>query len=126
MRRGLTGGAPSDGSDVGDPEPPSGLFRLGAKRVSPAWYRRELDESPIKLPGRRTERRDMNPPLVRCEACTRTWHSRTMSEGLRAVGCCPRCSGTLVWSESPAPAPSVAAALSDALAPHLVMGVPRR
>ncbi len=67
----------------------------------------------------------MSPPLVRCEDCTRTWHSRTMSEGLRAVGCCPRCSGTLIWNDDSVTAPSVTAVLGEALAPHLVMGVPR-
>ena len=68
----------------------------------------------------------MATPLVTCAACDRAWHSATMADGLRLVGKCPRCSGTLLFADAapaPAPAPAQAAA---ATAPHLVLGVPRR
>ncbi|MCW3016527.1 MAG: hypothetical protein JWO02_3619 [Solirubrobacterales bacterium] len=71
----------------------------------------------------------MSPPLVRCQACTRTWHSHTMADGLRTLGVCPRCGGTLIWTEAaPEPDAAVPARVTPAesVAPHLVLGVPRR
>lgn len=78
----------------------------------------------------------MDPALVSCRGCSRTWHSRTMAEGLRAIGACPRCGGELAWADGPAevPAPAAeapvpAAAAAGArgdVAPHLVLGLPRR
>ncbi|MCW3000130.1 MAG: hypothetical protein JWN65_3679 [Solirubrobacterales bacterium] len=70
----------------------------------------------------------MNPPLVRCRACTRTWHSRTMAEGLRTIGRCPRCGGALAWLGEGADGDPAAAerTVDEAVAPHLVLGVPRR
>jgi hypothetical protein len=70
----------------------------------------------------------MDKVLVSCGSCHRTWHSQTMAEGLRLVGCCPRCGGPLAWDdETPSPSGS-APAFDDgaAVAPHLVLGVPRR
>lgn len=74
----------------------------------------------------------MTDPLVHCAGCARAWHSPTLADGLRLVGKCPRCGGTLVYAEA-APSPVPAAALADAVstdraavAPHLVLGVPRR
>lgn len=67
----------------------------------------------------------MDPALVSCSACSRTWHSRTMAEGLRAIGNCPRCGGELVWAEGDAPAPAPEAAVGVDQAPHLVLGRPR-
>lgn len=69
----------------------------------------------------------MNPALVSCRDCSRTWHSRTMADGLRTVGCCPRCSGTLAWAEDDAAVAPLATPPPDAgLPPHLVLGLPRR
>lgn len=97
-----------------------------------------VDESPIAPAGVRTEAPIMDPALVSCRGCSRTWHSRTMADGLRAIGRCPRCSGELAWADAPAVDPAggvapaaavvavpVAAARGD-VAPHLVLGVPRR
>jgi hypothetical protein len=54
-----------------------------------------------------------------------------MADGLRLVGSCPRCGGTLVFADAaPDPAPDAltepAAQEQPAVAPHLVLGVPRR
>jgi hypothetical protein len=70
----------------------------------------------------------MDKPLVTCSSCERTWHSQTMADGLRTVGRCPRCSGELAWTEDAAPVRSDAAPAEErpAVAPHLVLGVPRR
>lgn len=75
----------------------------------------------------------MNPFLVRCQGCTRTWHSRTMADGLRAIGNCPRCGGTLEWADDePGAAPAAPGEVTaqpdgtGGVAPYLVMGLPRR
>jgi hypothetical protein len=70
----------------------------------------------------------MEPALVHCSGCRRDWHSPTLAAGLREVGSCPRCGGTLVFFAPPAaPAPGPRRGTDDgALAPHLVLGVPRR
>lgn len=72
----------------------------------------------------------MDPALVSCLDCARTWHSRTMADGLRTIGQCPRCRGTLQWAEDAAGASaspvSAAPAPEAGVAPHLVLGVPRR
>lgn len=77
----------------------------------------------------------MTDPLVHCAACAREWHSATMADGLRLVPGCPRCGGDLVFADATAPAvvdrgqaPAAepAAPQEAGLAPHLVMGVPRR
>jgi hypothetical protein len=51
-----------------------------------------------------------------------------MAEGLRLVGVCPRCGGTLEFADADAPnAPAAAQAGSESeVAPHLVLGIPRR
>ncbi len=70
----------------------------------------------------------MVSPLVCCLACERTWHSATMADGLRALDGCPRCSGELRFAHA-APARVTVdrlAVSSDATAPHLVLGPPRR
>ncbi|WP_354697511.1 hypothetical protein DSM112329_03142 [Paraconexibacter sp. AEG42_29] len=70
----------------------------------------------------------MDAPLVSCQDCSRTWHSRTMADGLRTIGHCPRCSGTLAWAEDAGDAAVVATPAGAAadVAPHLVLGLPRR
>jgi hypothetical protein len=72
----------------------------------------------------------MDPALVSCCACSRTWHSRTMAEGLRTIGSCPRCGGTLAWADGLPDGGSdgipARAGLRAPVAPHLVLGLPRR
>lgn len=77
----------------------------------------------------------MTTPLVHCAGCARAWHSLTMADGLRLVGSCPRCGGVLVYADADAApvapervsAPAAhAATRGPELAPHLVLGVPRR
>ena len=64
-------------------------------------------------------------PLVSCRACSRTWHSVTMADGLRLVGSCPRCGGELVFAQDAAPEPGDVAPEARDVAPHLVLGTPR-
>lgn len=73
----------------------------------------------------------MSPaPAVRCTSCHFAWNSAAMADGLRALGSCPKCSGGLAFaadeprserSERFERPPS-----SKRLAPHLVLGIPRR
>jgi hypothetical protein len=80
------------------------------------------------LPAPATEEIDMDKTLVSCGSCERTWHSQTMADGLRLVGCCPRCGGELTWLQDAA-APRVDAPATGegaGVAPHLVLGLPRR
>ena len=65
---------------------------------------------------------------ARCKACSFTWHSAQMAEGLRLIGSCPRCDGELEFGDKPtlqdeAPAESAPEA---GPAPHMVLGLPRR
>jgi hypothetical protein len=49
-----------------------------------------------------------------------------MADGLRLLGSCPKCGGTLAFADAePAPEPAASPNM-DARAPHLVLGVPRR
>ena len=70
----------------------------------------------------------MSTPLVRCGACAREWHSATLAEGLREMDGCPRCGGTLEFSDTAPEAHTGvdAPAAGSETAPHLVLGVPRR
>ncbi|MCW3038551.1 MAG: hypothetical protein JWM31_456, partial [Solirubrobacterales bacterium] len=52
----------------------------------------------------------MNPALVSCLGCSRTWHSRTMADGLRTIGRCPRCGGELAWTDATPAGPAAPAA----------------
>lgn len=70
-------------------------------------------------------------PAVTCTGCDRTWNSAAMAEGLRLLGACPRCGGELEFrdaSAADAGAPSSGAGEvgGPAVAPHLVLGIPRR
>jgi hypothetical protein len=51
-----------------------------------------------------------------------------MVEGLRLVGACPRCGGTLEFAAAEPAATAQPAARDGAgeVAPHLVLGIPRR
>lgn len=72
---------------------------------------------------------DPQQPAVVCSSCERTWNSAAMVEGLRLLSACPRCGGDLRF----APRRSAASAVdrvspedAAAIAPHLVLGIPRR
>jgi len=72
---------------------------------------------------------ESKPPAVSCKTCQRTWMSASMAEGLRLLGHCPRCGGALDFAEgasSEPPAARVAPENAAAVAPHLVLGIPRR
>ena len=71
---------------------------------------------------------DPKPAAVSCAGCARTWNSASMAEGLRLLGGCPRCGGTLTFAaDDPAAAERDRFAYADAVAvaPHLVLGIPR-
>lgn len=70
----------------------------------------------------------MDIPLVRCSSCEREWHSATMADGLRTIGSCPRCNGTLEFAPEAPPEGTGSRRFTPAAgtAPHLVLGVPRR
>lgn len=67
-------------------------------------------------------------PAVRCTGCEFTWNTRAMVEGLRVLGACPKCKGTLEFSADAPEATPTAADTRDttvAAAPHMVLGIPR-
>ena len=68
------------------------------------------------------------PPAVTCSDCQRTWNSTSMAEGLRLLGACPRCGGSLEFAgaDERSALDSVRVETAAALAPHLVLGIPRR
>ena len=68
----------------------------------------------------------MTEPLVSCTSCERRWYSATLAEGLRSVGHCPRCGGELRFAGQAGPTQSEDPAATSGVAPHLVLGVPRR
>jgi hypothetical protein len=61
---------------------------------------------------------------VRCTGCEFTWNTAAMAEGLRVLGACPKCRGTLEFRDGAPAAPQDAAADVSA-APHMVLGIPR-
>ena len=67
-------------------------------------------------------------PAVSCTDCGFAWNSTTMAEGLRLLGSCPKCGGLLRFrrpmTAEDAPTPRVERA--PAVAPHLVLGLPRK
>ncbi len=66
-------------------------------------------------------------PAVTSASCGRTWNSRSMVEGLRLLGACPRCGGELRFAEDGEAGPHAAGTADDApVAPHMVLGIPRR
>lgn len=65
-------------------------------------------------------------PAVECSGCGFAWNSAAMADGLRLLGSCPKCGGVLQFRED-APEPVRAAPAAPAsVAPHLVLGIPRR
>ena len=66
-------------------------------------------------------------PAVSCTDCGFAWNSTTMAEGLRLLGSCPKCGGGLRFRRSVAEAkPAPRAERAPAIAPHLVLGLPRK
>jgi hypothetical protein len=69
-------------------------------------------------------------PAVTCKSCSRVWNSDSMAEGLRLLGACPRCGGELEFHAAPdreaRTTRPTEADVADSLAPHLVLGIPRR
>jgi hypothetical protein len=67
-------------------------------------------------------------PAVKCRDCGRSWNSASLAEGLRLLGACPRCSGTLEFRDAAesAAGPSTPPAGHAPVEPHLVLGIPRR
>jgi hypothetical protein len=73
----------------------------------------------------------MTVPAVRCTSCAFAWNSAAMAEGLRLIGSCPKCGGDLEFREplTEVPGEPGAAPVTDQdgrVAPHLVLGIPRR
>jgi uncharacterized paraquat-inducible protein A len=65
---------------------------------------------------------------ARCQDCGFTWNTPAMAEGLRVLGCCPKCKGDLVFGTRAGAAHAAAAADPAPVAadaPHLVLGIPR-
>jgi hypothetical protein len=72
---------------------------------------------------------ESKPPAVSCSSCDRTWNSASMAEGLRLLGACPRCGGALTFAADESAASTlekIDPEAAVALAPHLVLGIPRR
>jgi hypothetical protein len=66
-------------------------------------------------------------PRVRCLACRYVWNSAAMADGLRVLGKCPRCGGEVAFRDSGAAAvPASDDEPVGAVAPHRVLGLPRR
>ena len=64
-------------------------------------------------------------PAVRCSSCDSVWNSAAMADGLRLLGSCPKCGGTLEFRGEAPPAERFDRP-KPAVAPHLVLGIPRR
>lgn len=67
-------------------------------------------------------------PAVSCGDCGRTWNSASLAEGLRLLGACPRCGGTLEFRDDaqPVAGPPTPPERQAPVEPHLVLGIPRR
>ena len=61
-------------------------------------------------------------PRVTCDACAYAWYGATVAHGLRIVGHCPRCSGSLTFRD-PVDAPAADEPLLD-VSPAAVLGTP--
>jgi hypothetical protein len=70
------------------------------------------------------EVRTMRPPAVSCTDCSATWNSNAMAEGLRLLGSCPKCGGELAFRDGGDDAREIESVRD--VAPHLVLGIPRR
>ena len=68
-------------------------------------------------------------PAVTCSGCQRAWNSASMAEGLRLLGACPRCGGELLFAADESAESALGRLTPEdavAVAPHLVLGIPRR
>jgi hypothetical protein len=69
------------------------------------------------------------PPAVSCDDCGFHWNSTTMAEGLRLLGSCPKCGGVLRFradADTGVPTGSMRPTRATRVAPHLVLGLPRK
>jgi hypothetical protein len=62
-------------------------------------------------------------PVARCESCGFACYGATAADGLKALGHCIRCGGTIVFSEDLRPPPDKT--IDPRLGPHQVLGTPR-
>lgn len=67
----------------------------------------------------------MSDFAARCTDCGFTWNTPAMAEGLRVLGACPKCKGALEFGSRGAAPGDVRAERRSAVAPHLVLGLPR-
>jgi hypothetical protein len=68
----------------------------------------------------------VSQPAVHCRDCGYAWNSPAMAEGLRLLGSCPKCGGTLAFAAAQPASEAADTPAKDVRAPHLVLGVPRR
>lgn len=85
------------------------------------------------MPDRAEAPRMPSVPAVRCADCHFAWNSAAMAEGLKLIGSCPKCDGTLEFRDEldAAGRPldiegDAERAASKGVAPHLALGIPRR
>ena len=62
-------------------------------------------------------------PTARCEGCGFAWYGPTAADGLRTLGHCIRCGGTITFSKREVPPPDER--INPAIGPHQVLGAPR-
>ena len=61
-------------------------------------------------------------PRVRCDSCAFEWFGATVAHGLRIVGSCPRCSGSLTFLDGDGGAAPDERTMD--IAPAAVLGTP--
>jgi hypothetical protein len=63
---------------------------------------------------------------ARCKDCGFTWNTPAMADGLRVLGCCPKCRGALEFGARSGFAPAEGPVPpGPEAAPHMVLGIPR-
>ena len=65
----------------------------------------------------------MPDPIARCEDCGFAWYGRTAADGLRALGHCVHCGGTIAFSERAQAPPDEA--IDPHMTPYQILGPPR-
>ena len=65
-------------------------------------------------------------PAAHCRDCGFSWNSPAMAHGLRAMGSCPKCGGTLEFAGATAAPTAAGTVAADHRAPHLALGRPHR
>ena len=61
--------------------------------------------------------------MARCEGCGFACYGATAADGLRALGCCIRCGGHVVFADGVKPPADER--IDPRLGPHQVLGTPR-